>query len=77
MNGDMSRRESTTDDMAQALIKTRTSLASQSYDFDAARLRARTASQALEASEAAFAALAAECDRLTWGKSTSPSLNKY
>lgn len=77
MNGDMSRRESTTDDMAQALIKARTSLASQSYDSDEARLRVRTASQALEASEAAFAALTAECDRLTWGKSTSPSLNKY
>ena len=64
MNGDISRRESTTDEMAQALIRARTTLASQSYDFDEARLRSRNAALALEASHAAFAALAAERDRL-------------
>ena len=50
--------------MAQALIRARTTLASQSYDFDEARLRSRNAALALEASHAAFQALAAENDRL-------------
>ena len=64
MNGDISRRESTTDEMAQALVEARTTLATKSYDFDEARLRSRNAALALEASHAAFAALAAERDRL-------------
>ena len=64
MNGDISRRESTTGEMAQALVEARTTLASKSYDFDEARLRARSAKSALEASNAAFAALEAETDRL-------------
>ena len=64
MNGDISRRESTTDEMAQALVEARTTLATKSYDFDEARLRSRNAAIALEASNAAFAALAAETDRL-------------
>ena len=64
MNGDISRRESTTDEMDQALVKARTTLATKSYDFDEARLRSRSAKAALEASLAAFDALAAENDRL-------------
>ena len=64
MNGDISRRESTTGEMAQALVEARTTLATKSYDFDEARLRSRNAAIALEASIAAFAALAAETDRL-------------
>ena len=64
MNGDISRRESTTDEMAQALVEAKTTLASKSYDFDEARLRSRNAAIALEASHAAFAALEAETDRL-------------
>ena len=56
--------ESTTDEMAQALVAARTTLASKSYDFDEARLRSRNAALALEASHAAFAALEAETDRL-------------
>ena len=64
MNGDISRRESTTDEMAQALVEARTTLATKSYDFDEARLRSRNAAVALEASNAAFAALAAENERL-------------
>ena len=64
MNGDISRRESTTGEMAQALVEARTTLATQSYDFDEARLRSRNAALALEASHAAFAAMAAERDRL-------------
>ena len=53
-----------TDEMAQALVEARTTLATKSYDFDEARLRSRNAAIALEASIAAFAALAAETDRL-------------
>ena len=64
MNGDISRRESTTGEIAQALVEAKTTLATQSYDFDEARLRSRNAALALEASHAAFAALAAERDRL-------------
>ena len=64
MNGDISRRESTTGEMAQALVEARTTLATKSYDFDEARLRSRNATIALEASLAAFSALAAERDRL-------------
>ena len=64
MNGDISRRESTTDEMAQALVEAKTTLASKSYDFDEARLRSRNAALALEASHAAFAALMAETERL-------------
>ena len=48
----------------ERLVEARTTLATQSYDFDEARLRSRNASMALEASHAAFAALAAERDRL-------------
>ena len=64
MNGDISRRESTTGEMAQALVEARTTLATQSYDFDEARLRSRNATLALEASHAAFDALMAERDRI-------------
>ena len=64
MNGDISRRESTTDEISKALVEAKTTLASKSYDFDEARLRARSAKSALEASNAAFAALEAENDRL-------------
>ena len=64
MNGDISRRESTTGEIAQALVEAKTTLATKSYDFDEARLRSRNAAMALEASHAAFAALAAETDRL-------------
>ena len=64
MNGDISRRESTTDEISKALVEAKTTLASKSYDFDEARLRARSAKAALEASHAAFSALAAERDRL-------------
>ena len=64
MNGDISRRESTTDEISKALVEARTTLATQSYDFDEARLRSRNAALALEASHAAFAALEAETDRL-------------
>ena len=64
MNGDISRRESTTDEISKALVEAKTTLASKSYDFDEARLRSRNAAIALEASNAAFAALAAETDRL-------------
>ena len=64
MNGDISRRESTTDEISKALVEARTTLATQSYDFDEARLRSRNAAAALEASHAAFGALAAENDRL-------------
>ena len=56
--------ESTTDEMAQALVAARTTLATKSYDFDEARLRSRNAAMALEASHAAFEALMAENDRL-------------
>ena len=61
MNGDISRRESTTGEMAQALVEARTTLATKSYDFDEARLRARNAAIALEASNDA---LLAENERL-------------
>ena len=64
MNGDISRRESTTGEIAQALVEAKTTLATKSYDFDEARLRSRNAAIALEASHAAFAALMAENDRL-------------
>ena len=64
MNGDISRRESTTDEISKALVEAKTTLASKSYDFDEARLRARSAKAALEASHAAFDALMAENDRL-------------
>ena len=64
MNGDISRRESTTDEISKALVEAKTTLASKSYDFDEARLRSRNAALALEASHAAFAALMAETDRL-------------
>ena len=50
--------------MAQALVEARTTLATQSYDFDEARLRSRNATLALEASHAAFDALMAERDRI-------------
>ena len=50
--------------MAQALVEARTTLATKSYDFDEARLRSRNAALALDASNAAFAALEAETDRL-------------
>ena len=48
----------------EILVEARTTLATQSYDFDEARLRSRNAAIALEASHAAFAALEAETDRL-------------
>ena len=54
--------------VAQALVVARTTLATKSYDFDEARLRSRNAAIALEASHAAFAALAAERDRLAAGR---------
>ena len=60
----ISRRESTTDEISKALVEAKTTLATKSYDFDEARLRARSAKAALEASLAAFDALAAENDRL-------------
>ena len=55
---------STTRDATNPRSEAKTTLATKSYDFDEARLRARSAKAALEASHAAFDALMAENDRL-------------